>query len=123
MEAAKRDGFVTTLAGRRRLLPDISSANSQLSSQARRQAINTVVQGGAADIIKMAMLAADDDVELADLGAVLVLQIHDELLLETPEAAAKEAGARLAGLMTGVITLAVPLEVDWGTGRTWGEAH
>ncbi len=123
VEAAKRDGFVTTLAGRRRLLPDIASANSQLSSQARRQAINTVVQGGAADIIKMAMLAAAGDAELAGLGAVLVLQIHDELLLETPEAAAKDAGARLAGLMTGVISLAVPLEVDWGTGRTWGEAH
>lgn len=123
VEAAKRDGFVTTLAGRRRLLPDIASANSQLSSQARRQAINTVVQGGAADIIKMAMLAAAGDAALAGLGAVLVLQIHDELLLETPEAAAKEAGIRLAGLMTGVISLAVPLEVDWGTGRTWGEAH
>lgn len=123
VEAAKRDGFVTTLAGRRRLLPDIGSANSQLSSQARRQAINTVVQGGAADIIKMAMLAAAGDAALAELGAVLVLQIHDELLLETPEAAAKEAGARLAGLMTGVISLAVPLEVDWGAGRTWGEAH
>jgi DNA polymerase-1 len=123
VEAARRDGFVTTLAGRRRLLPDIGSANSQLSSQARRQAINTVVQGGAADIIKMAMLAAAGDAELAGLGAVLVLQIHDELLLETPEKAANDAGARLAGLMTGVITLAVPLEVDWGTGRTWGEAH
>ena len=123
VEAAKRDGFVTTLAGRRRLLPDIGSANSQLSSQARRQAINTVVQGGAADIIKMAMLAAAGDAELAGLGAVLVLQIHDELLLETPEKAANDAGARLAGLMTGVISLAVPLEVDWGAGRTWGEAH
>jgi len=123
VEAAKRDGFVTTLAGRRRLLPDISSANSQLSSQARRQAINTVVQGGAADIIKMAMLAAAGDADLAGLGAVLVLQIHDELLLETPEAAAEDAGTRLADLMTGVISLAVPLEVDWGTGRTWGEAH
>jgi len=123
VESAKAQGFVTTLAGRRRLLPDISSANSQLASQARRQAINTVVQGGAADIIKMAMLAAAGDSELARLRATLVLQIHDELLLETPDETAQAAGDRLAGLMTGVYPLAVPLEVDWGTGHTWGEAH
>ncbi|KHK02115.1 DNA polymerase I [Desulfovibrio sp. TomC] len=123
VESAKTQGFVTTLAGRRRLLPDISSANSQLSSQARRQAINTVVQGGAADIIKMAMLAAARDETLASLGATLVLQIHDELLLETPADAAQAAGERLAARMTGVYPLAVPLEVDWGIGQTWGEAH
>ncbi|MFP5257740.1 MAG: DNA polymerase, partial [Acidobacteriota bacterium] len=123
VESAKTQGFVTTLAGRRRLLPDISSANSQLASQARRQAINTVVQGGAADIIKMAMLAAAGDPELARGQARLVLQIHDELLLETPAETAQAAGERLAALMTGVYRLAVPLEVDWGTGHTWGEAH
>ena len=123
VESAKAQGFVTTLAGRRRLLPDIRSANSQLASQARRQAINTVVQGGAADIIKMAMLAAAGDPELARGQATLVLQIHDELLLETPSETAQAAGERLAGLMTGVYPLAVPLEVDWGTGPTWGEAH
>ncbi|MYL84396.1 DNA polymerase I [Desulfovibrio aerotolerans] len=123
VESAKAQGFVTTLAGRRRLLPDIRSANSQLASQARRQAINTVVQGGAADIIKMAMLAAAGDPELARGQATLVLQIHDELLLETPGETAQAAGERLAGLMAGVYPLAVPLEVDWGTGHTWGEAH
>jgi DNA polymerase-1 len=123
VEQARANGSVTTLAGRRRLLPDIDSRNSQLASQARRQAINTVVQGGAADIIKMAMLAAHADAELAGHGATMVLQIHDELLLETPEDSAQAAGARLAGLMCGVISLAVPLVVDWGAGRTWGEAH
>ncbi|MGD9610749.1 MAG: DNA polymerase I [Desulfovibrionaceae bacterium] len=123
VEAAKREGFVTTLAGRRRPLADISSANSQLASQARRQAINTVVQGGAADIIKMAMLAVAADAPLRGLDARLVLQIHDELLIEVPEAMAQEAGARLAALMSGIVTLAVPLDVDWGTGRTWGQAH
>ncbi len=123
VEEAKSRGFVTTLAGRRRLLPDIHSGNTQLAAQARRQAINTVVQGGAADIIKMAMLAADADPQLASLEARLVLQIHDELLLEAPEATARQAGARLADIMTRVITLSVPLEVDWGAGRTWSEAH
>ncbi|EHJ48199.1 DNA polymerase I [Solidesulfovibrio carbinoliphilus subsp. oakridgensis] len=123
VDTAKAQGFVTTLAGRRRLLPEIHSANSQLASQARRQAINTVVQGGAADIIKMAMLAAHNDPELAGLGAAMVLQVHDELLLETPEAAAQAAGERLSALMCGVVALAVPLAVDWGAGQTWGQAH
>ncbi len=123
VESARASGYVSTLAGRRRPLPDIESRNSQLASQARRQAINTVVQGGAADIIKMAMLAAHKDSELASRGAILVLQIHDELLLETPEAQAQGAGARLAALMSGVIALAVPLVVDWDTGPTWGQAH
>jgi DNA polymerase-1 len=123
VDSARANGFVSTLAGRRRPLPDIESRNAQLASQARRQAINTVVQGGAADIIKMAMLAAHGDAQLASLRAVLVLQIHDELLLETPEGEGKAAGARLAGLMSGVVSLAVPLVVDWGVGRTWGDAH
>ncbi len=123
VDSARANGFVSTLAGRRRPLPDIESRNAQLASQARRQAINTVVQGGAADIIKMAMLAAHGDARLASLRAVLVLQIHDELLLETPEGEGKAAGARLAGLMSGVVSLAVPLVVDWGVGRTWGDAH
>ncbi len=121
--SAKAQGCVTTLAGRRRLLPEIHSANTQLASQARRQAINTVVQGGAADIIKMAMLAAHHDAVLEDLGAVLVLQIHDELLLEAPRDAAGAAGERLAAIMSGVYALRVPLDVDWGIGRTWGQAH
>ncbi len=123
VDTAKAQGFVTTLAGRRRLLPEIHSANTQLAAQARRQAINTVVQGGAADIIKMAMLAAHNDPVLQDLGAVMVLQVHDELLLETPEKTAAAAGERLAGLMCGVMSLAVPLAVDWGAGHTWGQAH
>jgi len=71
----------------------------------------------------MAMLAAAGDPELARGQARLVLQIHDELLLETPAETAQAAGERLAALMTGVYRLAVPLEVDWGTGHTWGEAH
>jgi len=120
---AKRQGYVVTLAGRRRLLPELNSANSQLAAQARRQAINTVVQGGAADIIKMAMLAADADATLEALDGRLVLQIHDELLLEVPEAGAAAAADRLAAIMSGIMQLAVPLEVDSGIGRTWGQAH
>lgn len=122
-EQAKTDGFVTTIAGRRRLLPDMLSRNQQLQSQARRQAINTLIQGSAADIIKLAMLAAEHSPELDSLDARLILQVHDELLLETPEQNAPQAAERLCALMTGVMELSVPLAVDYGTGKTWAEAH
>ncbi|NCC24438.1 MAG: DNA polymerase I [Deltaproteobacteria bacterium] len=120
---AKVQGFVATIAGRRRLLPDINSRNNNLAQQARRMAINTVVQGSAADIIKMAMLAVDRDESLNTMGARLILQVHDELLLEVPEANGEEAGQRLSEIMTGVQSLAVPLVAEWGSGRTWAEAH
>lgn len=103
------------------------SENTQLRSQARRQAINTLIQGSAADIIKLAMLAAHDDPVLHGLKARLILQVHDELMLEVPEANAQAAGERLALLMSevrpGGVTLDVPLLVDWGAGKDWGSAH
>ena len=116
-------GHVTTLAGRRRLLPDITSRNDNLRAQARRQAVNTLIQGSAADIIKLAMLAAHRDPELERLGAVPILQVHDELLLEAPAETARAAGERLAGLMAGVQDLKVPLLAEWGVGSTWADAH
>ncbi len=123
VEDAMLRGFVTTLAGRRRLLPELHSRNQQAQAQARRQAVNTVIQGSAADIIKLAMLRVHADQRLADLDARLILQVHDELLLEAPEAAAQEAAQILGKLMQEVTTLLVPLKVDLGTGRTWAEAH
>ncbi|MDR3320194.1 MAG: DNA polymerase I [Desulfovibrio sp.] len=124
---AKERGFVATLSGRRRFLPDIHSVNSQTLAFARRQSINTVIQGSAADIIKLAMLAVARDAELERLQACLLLQVHDELLLEAPEENAAAVAARTAELMSGVTpggeALAVPLVVDWGVGRNWGEAH
>lgn len=124
---AKRQGYVTTLGGRRRLLPDIHSANGQNYALARRQAINTVIQGSAADIIKLAMLAVAHDAELKRLDARLLLQVHDELLMEAPTEAATAVGERVAALMSGVMpggaALSVPLVVDWGQGTNWGSAH
>lgn len=124
---AKKQGYVTTLGGRRRLLPDIHSPNGQAYALARRQAINTVIQGSAADIIKLAMLAVAADDQLRDHEARLLLQVHDELLLEVPEASARAAGARVADLMSAVKPggepLSVPLVVDWGVGQNWGTAH
>mgnify|MGYP006273713321 FL=1 len=124
VEAGARDfGYVTTLAGRRRLLKNINSGNENLAGQARRMAINTVIQGSAADIIKLAMNQVDRDQGLRDAGAELILQIHDELLLEAPHEAALQAGQRVASIMTSVMELNVPLVVDWGTGSNWKEAH
>lgn len=124
---AKRQGFVTTLGGRRRLLPDIHSANGQAYALARRQAINTVIQGSAADVIKLAMLAVAEDAQLRDSKARLLLQVHDELLLEVPQAVAQTVGERVAELMGAVMPgnepLSVPLVVDWGVGDNWGSAH
>jgi DNA polymerase-1 len=123
VEDALKHGFVTTLAGRRRLLPELHSRNNQLSSQARRQAVNTVIQGSAADIIKMAMVQAHKDNPLKELEARLILQVHDELIIEAPEANIEAAGARLMEIMQTVAKLDVPLKVDMGVGKNWAEAH
>lgn len=124
---AKEQGYITTLAGRRRLLPDIESDNTQVQSLARRQAVNTLIQGSAADIIKLAMLAVHNDSELRCLGARPLLQVHDELLLEAPQETAEASGKRVAALMAevrpGGTALKVPLEAEWGCGRDWGSAH
>ncbi len=120
---AQEKGFVLTLSGRRRLLPEIHSRNQNQAQQARRMAINTVVQGSAADIIKMAMLAVENDPDLKKMHAKLILQVHDELLLEVPETHAKAAQNRLQQLMESVYSLLVPLKVDSAIGRNWAVAH
>ncbi|MDR2825585.1 MAG: DNA polymerase I [Deltaproteobacteria bacterium] len=125
--AAKKYGFVSTMTGRRRPCPDILSENQQLRSRARRQAINTCIQGTAADIIKLAMLDVSRDMELKTLGARLILQIHDELIVECAEVRASESGERLSTIMAAVKpggqTLSVPLICDWGSGISWAQAH
>ena len=120
---AKSLGYVTTLAGRRRMLPEINSRNVNMAQQARRMAINTVVQGSAADIIKKAMLEVDKSPVIGELGGSLILQIHDELLLEAPTAKSREVGEAVAGIMASVYSLSVPLVVDWGVGDDWSAAH
>lgn len=122
-ESAKALGYVTTLAGRRRILPDIHSRNANLAQQARRMAINTVVQGSAADIIKKAMLEVDKSPIIEQAGGMLILQVHDELLLEAPAETAQLVGEAVEKIMSSVYTLSVPLAVDWGIGSSWNEAH
>ena len=126
-ESARELGYVTTLSGRRRPLPDMRSMSGQARALAERQAVNTLIQGSAADLIKFAMLAVYGDAELHRLKARLLLQIHDELIVEVPEPHAEAAARRLSQLMVDTaawgIDLAVPLVADAGIGQNWGEAH
>lgn len=127
LEGARKHGYVTTMAGRRRWLPGIYSTNGQLVAQAQRQAINAVIQGSAADVIKIAMLAVYKDSRLREMQASLILQIHDELLLEAPEDKAGEAASIMVSLMENVHpggqSFSIPLLVDSGYGANWAEAH
>lgn len=123
VESAKEKGYVETLLGRRRHLPDLNSKNSRLRSFAENAAVNTPVQGSAADIIKLAMLRVEDALEGAGLERELLLQVHDELLFEVPEAQLEAATRVVVETMEGAIRLAVPLAVEAGSGATWLEAH
>ncbi|MDW7772720.1 MAG: DNA polymerase I [Desulfobulbaceae bacterium] len=109
---ARIDGYVTTLLGRRRILPDIQHPNRTRREFAERTAINTPVQGTAADIIKLAMLQVDREIREQNLGAKMILQIHDELVLEVPENEIRETGNLLRAAMENVIDLEVPLQVN-----------
>lgn len=124
---AREHAYVVTIAGRQRSLPDIMSNNHQARAMAERQAVNTLIQGSAADIIKLAMLAVHKDKQLREWDARLLLQIHDELILEVPEEHAEHAGKRVAEIMMNIAPLgkrlSVPLLVDYGVGKNWGQAH
>ncbi len=123
LEEARASGVVTTILGRRRPVPDLASGNFVQRSQAERIAVNTPVQGSAADIIKRAMLAVDARLRSEFADQKLLLQVHDELLLEVDESAAEAVGSMVREEMVNAIELSVPLVVDIGTGRTWDEAH
>lgn len=121
--SAREYGYVTTLRGRRRYVPDLHSKSSQLLSAAERVAINTPIQGTAADIIKLAMLAIAARLRVSGLRARMLLQVHDELLFEVPEDETDRVGALVRESMERVMPLEVPLRVDVGSGRNWAEAH
>jgi DNA polymerase-1 len=120
---ARERGFVRTHLGRRRYLPDLGSRNRTLRSAAERMAVNSVIQGTAADLIKKAMVEVDAATRAEGLPARMILQVHDELVFEVPEADAQRIGERVRELMEGVLPLRVPLVVDVGSGRNWREAH
>jgi len=123
IEEARRSGRVKTLFGRRRYLPDINSKNPAARSAAERTAVNTPIQGTAADLVKRAMLRVDRALTARALQAKMLLQVHDELVLEAPPSEVEAVGPLLIEEMKGAADLAVPLEVDLGQGDTWASAH
>ena len=120
---AREQGYVETLFGRRLYLPDINAGNGQLRQAAERTAINAPMQGTAADIIKRAMIAVDHWLCDQGLDTRLIMQVHDELVLEVPEQELPEVKSTVVALMSEAAELDVPLEVDAGTGNNWDEAH
>src|SRR3954466_14837625 len=122
IEQAARDGYVTTLFGRRRPVPEIRASNRQTRSLGERLAVNSVMQGTAADIIKVAMVRIHRRLRAEGRGAQLVLQVHDELLLEVPEREVSAVKELVRVEMCGAYPLDPPLEVDIGTGEDWNEA-
>ena len=120
---AGEEGYVTTLLGRRRYLPDLSSRNRVLRQAAERMAVNTVIQGTAADLIKRAMIWVEDALAERESSARMILQVHDELVFETPESEVSELEELLRDRMESALDLEVPLVVDFGVGSNWREAH
>ena len=122
-EQARRDGFVETVFGRRLFLPEIRSRNRSLQQYAERSAINAPMQGTAADIIKRAMITVDQWCQSEQVPATLIMQVHDELVLEVREDFIEQARAALGERMSGAAYLAVPLKVELGSGSNWDQAH
>ena len=117
----REKGYVTTLMGRRRYLPELASANFNLRSFGERCAMNSPIQGTAADIIKLAMIRVADALRKGGYKARLILQVHDELIVEAPEDEQERVRALLKDCMEGVAALAVPLKTDISVGRDWRE--
>jgi DNA polymerase-1 len=122
IEQATRDGYVTTLLGRRRPVPEIRASNRQTRSLGERLAVNSIMQGSQADIIKVAMVAIHRRLRDEGRAARLVLQVHDELLLEVPEAEAGPVRELVRSEMVGAFPLDPPLAVDVGVGDDWNDA-
>jgi len=122
-QTARERGYVETVFGRRLWLPDINGGNGPRRQAAERAAINAPMQGTAADLIKLSMLAVQGWLEADALRSRLVMQVHDELVLEVPQDELAVVRERLPELMCGVTTLRVPLVAEVGVGANWEEAH
>ncbi|UCE84052.1 MAG: DNA polymerase I [Deltaproteobacteria bacterium] len=122
-EVAREQGFVTTIFNRKRFLPDLNSRNHNVRSFAERTAINTPIQGSAADIIKLAMIQIDQELEQESAPAQMIMQVHDELVLEAEASVAEEIASIVKQKMESVASLAVPLIVEVGYGVNWDEVH
>src|SRR3989338_4690571 len=123
LEQARERGFVETIFGRRRPMPDLLSKNPGIRQNAERMAFNTVFQGSAADIIKKAMLDIDRELPKISAKAKMILQVHDELVFEAPATDLKTVQAFVKAKMEGAYALKIPLVVDCGVGPDWAKAH
>jgi DNA polymerase-1 len=123
LESARTKGYVETLTGRRRYLPDVNSKNGTIRGMAERNAINTPIQGTAADMIKLAMSAIWNTLNEKKLKSKLVLQVHDELIFDLEASERTEVEPMVRRMMIEALPLEVPIEVEIGTGAHWLEAH
>ena len=120
---ARADGYVTTLFGHRRSIPELNAENRNLQAQGERQALNSVIQGSAADLMKLAMVRVDRALAESGIEAEMLLQVHDELVFETPRESAQALGSLVKHEMESVAELSVPLVAEIGIGDDWKEAH
>jgi DNA polymerase-1 len=120
---ARETGYVTTLFGRKRYLPDIQSRNQLIRGNAERNAINAPIQGGAADLIKIAMINIHKRLKKENYQSKMILQVHDELIFEVESAEFDSLKDMVIYEMSNAAQLSVPLVVDWGSGTNWLEAH
>lgn len=118
VEVAKRQGYVETIFGRRRYLPELKSSNGAIRKFGERAAINAPVQGTAADLVKLAMIKINDEIK-----AQMILQVHDELLFEVAEGSVKELSEKIKSCMEKVVELKIPLKVNMSHGKNWDQAH
>ncbi|MET0821419.1 MAG: DNA polymerase, partial [Aeromicrobium sp.] len=122
VDEARQTGYTETIMGRRRYLPDLQSDNRQRREMAERMALNAPIQGSAADIIKVAMLGVERALDDAGLTSGMLLQVHDELVLEVVDGEREQVEALVREQMASAADLSVPLDVSVGVGRTWHDA-
>ena len=120
---ARDDGYVSTIMGRRRQVAHLRSSNHRLRSADERMAVNMPIQGTAAELIKIAMIRIHRRLQEESYRSLMILQIHDELLFETPEDEVDRLREMVVAEMEGAMKLDVPLKVDWGFAPSWYEAH
>jgi DNA polymerase-1 len=123
IKKTEETGYASTILGRRRYIPAINSRNKTEKAAAERIAVNTPIQGSAADIVKTAMLNLDKALAAADSPAKLLLQVHDELILECPKEAEKKTVELVRKEMENAVKLKIPLRVSVETGKSWGDFH
>ena len=118
---ARRMGYLETVCGRRRYFPEITSSNFHVRQAAERMAVNMPIQGTAADVIKLAMVTIDRRMQERGMRSRMILQVHDELIFETPQDELEAMKAMVLELMPAALDLAVPLKVELKTGDNWGD--